>query len=635
MSEWGLFTRAFRGSARRSTGSRTERTGSVRPVSRLAAAGIVAVGMLSATSAVSPAQAAVDGPSLVVVSASLRPTWAPNTVDTNPTYIRGSLVNQDTGKSYPLVTDAGAQDPSAGVRWAYVPDGRYKLSVWQADKDGQQSAVSWWPGVYSAAAAKVFTLRADVPPGTCDPWAVGASPCWALSWNPELQGNRSLAGSVLARDGRGLAGRTVTVTRGGEPQTKFTAVTSGSGDFAATIPPGEYEVSTPNGDASESKTVVVTGATASTALVMSDAPSVPRDVVAAGGSRRISVTWTAPSDTGGRPIDGYRATVTPGGHSCQTSRELGCSIDGLVNNKVYTVTVTAGNPVGWSAASAPSNTVTPLDPAPTAPRDIRATSGDQSVVVLWSPPLVGADTITGYRVTSSPGGHGCTSTDLSCQVTGLVNGQAYVFRVVATTSGGDSAASEPTSPVTPAGRPTPPRSVNAEPGARSVRVTWNASIDDGGAPIGEYTATAWPSGRVCTANAASRHCAIGGLKNGTAYSITVTATNRVGTSERSPGSIPVTPKASLPSKKGTASAVALKRGSASPGRLTVKWSVPAAPQVIVAWQRLNGGPRQAKPAASKGKLVLKGVRGTAFRVKITGVTTSGQKLSKTRVFAIR
>ncbi len=100
---------------------------------------------------------------------------------------------------------------------------------------------------------------------------------------------------------------------------------------------------------------------------------------------------------------------------------------------------------------------TPEPTAPSAPRNVRGSAGDQSAALYWEAPLDnGSRTITSYIATSNPGSKTCISTGaLTCTVRGLTNGVAYTFSVTATNSIGVSAASIASDPVTPAITSTP------------------------------------------------------------------------------------------------------------------------------------------------------------------------------------
>ena len=90
---------------------------------------------------------------------------------------------------------------------------------------------------------------------------------------------------------------------------------------------------------------------------------------------------------------------------------------------------------------------------PTTPSAPTATPGNGQATVTWSKPADGGSTITGYTVTSSPGGQTCSTNDadtLSCVVTGLTNGTAYTFTVTATNGVGTSTSSSASNSVTPA-----------------------------------------------------------------------------------------------------------------------------------------------------------------------------------------
>jgi uncharacterized protein (TIGR02145 family) len=90
---------------------------------------------------------------------------------------------------------------------------------------------------------------------------------------------------------------------------------------------------------------------------------------------------------------------------------------------------------------------------PGAPTSVVATPGNASASVAFTataPTNNGGSAITGYTVTSSPGGITATNATSPINVTGLINGTAYTFTVVATNAVGNSVASTASTAVTPA-----------------------------------------------------------------------------------------------------------------------------------------------------------------------------------------
>lgn len=88
--------------------------------------------------------------------------------------------------------------------------------------------------------------------------------------------------------------------------------------------------------------------------------------------------------------------------------------------------------------------------APGNPASVVASSGDQEATVSWAAPSTnGGAQIVSYTVTASPGNASCTTATTTCTVTGLTNGTAYTFSVVATNSVGSSTGASSAS-ITPA-----------------------------------------------------------------------------------------------------------------------------------------------------------------------------------------
>jgi hypothetical protein len=183
-----------------------------------------------------------------------------------------------------------------------------------------------------------------------------------------------------------------------------------------------------------------------------------------------------------------------------------------------------------------------LASVPDAPTAVMATPGNASALVGWAAPgSDGGAPISGYTVTSSPGGKTCTTTGaLSCTVGSLTNGTPYTFTVAAANMIGSGPASTASAPVTPRTVPGAPSAVTVTPADATVHVAWSAPASNGGSPITAYTVTSAPDGKSCT-TAGALSCDVAGLTNGTPYTFTATATNVAGTGPASAPSTAVIP----------------------------------------------------------------------------------------------
>ncbi len=295
-----------------------------------------------------------------------------------------------------------------------------------------------------------------------------------------------------------------------------------------------------------------------TAVTPRAVPGAPTAVSAIGGDASASVSWTAPSNDGGATITNYHVNVLKAGVvqpllGQDTGTATARTITGLSNGVAYQFSAIAQNSVGSSASSAASTAVTPMA-VPGAPTAVSAVPGNATARVSWTAPAsTGGSPITNYHVNVLQGGvvqpglGQDAGTLRAWTVSGLTNGVAYQFSVVAQNSVGSSPSSAASTAVTPVAVPGAPTAVTAVPGNATARVTWTAPASTGGSPITNYHVDVFQAGVMQPGLGQDAGTAtawtVTGLTNGVAYRFTVIAQNSVGSSPRSVASAVVTPTA--------------------------------------------------------------------------------------------
>jgi hypothetical protein len=207
-------------------------------------------------------------------------------------------------------------------------------------------------------------------------------------------------------------------------------------------------------------------------------------------------------------------------------------------------------------------------------------------------------------VTAQPGGHSCrSSTGTHCQITGLTNGTAYTLTVVTTTVDGTSPPCAANAPVTPQSPPDPPTGVTVAAADAVLNVSWDGPASPGSLPITGYRAVAAPGNSSCTAGPGTG-CTIGGLTNGTTYTVTVVASSTAGDSRPALAASAGTPGApDLPDKLPAADdGLATSAGSTliAGAATTLTGAGFAAGTPVVIGLYGTGGPRQLAATASDG-----------------------------------
>jgi hypothetical protein len=517
-------------------------------------------------------------------------------VDSTLTYASGwfgpgGFTVDASSASRVLVTDDGSRATPENI----VLPNMHRVSGKVSHGTGGVSGIfieGWVNGVfYSEASTKSDgTYWIPVPPGDCELWFYdfagryvggwyrGSGQAPTLDWaqaahisvtsrdvagvNPNLATARHLRGIVSGAGGRSLPDVTVEVYVNGSASSF--GVSDGTGSFSIPVSAGTYKVyedgstdsASPSGWRSGSTVTADPTAASLTAVGASDVTAnitVPSGTRVGGTVRNagsvglpgIEVELYAASnlytDTHTAANGTYDAVVLPGTYRVGFYDDSWTYLSGWYSTEGLVAAFGAATPINATTSDAGRvDAVMLLPSSPNPPVDVSASPYNQSAVVAWALPFFdGGSDISGYTVTSSPEGKTCTATTgaLSCTVTGLTNGTPYTFTVTATNGIGTSEPSDASDPVTPIAVPDAPV-VTAVGFNHSVVVSWSAPADNG-SDISGYTATASPGGAHCTTTT-ELTCPIGGLTNGTAYTISVTATNGNGTGPG--GTTSITPR---------------------------------------------------------------------------------------------
>jgi RHS repeat-associated protein len=304
---------------------------------------------------------------------------------------------------------------------------------------------------------------------------------------------------------------------------------------------------------------VGTGAdsTASAAVTVG-VPGIPTGVSAVRGDQSATVSWTAPA-ANGSSITSYTITSYDGATLVHTDSASGAGTSGvatgLTNGTPYTFRVTATNAYGTGGQSVASSSVTPAG-VPFAPSSVIATDGDQQATVSWTTPSANGSALTGYSVATYAGATLVSTTPLglvnSTTITGLTNGTAYTFQVSGVNSVGTGVPGT-SNVVTPAGLPFAPAAVTATAGDTTATVTWAAANANGSA-LTAHRIVVTPNGGTAQApvnvDGNATQTTLTDLTNGTAYTVAVSAVNRVGTGATATSNSVTPVAATLPASYG-------------------------------------------------------------------------------------
>ena len=205
--------------------------------------------------------------------------------------------------------------------------------------------------------------------------------------------------------------------------------------------------------------------------------------------------------------------------------------DGFIGQMVTRYTV--GDATRDPARVAEGRIVVTVRGAPERPTRpvLNGTPGNAQVHLEWVAPANNGEPIDSYRVVSRDGSVEQTCASTQCTITGLRNGTTYQFTVAAHNAVGWSEPSDLSAEMIPDTLPPAPQNVRIAPGGDNHRdghldVQWDMPPNEGSA-ITDVFITVAGRDRI-KVPAGAREWTIGGLTNGTSYTITVSAANRLG-----------------------------------------------------------------------------------------------------------
>jgi subtilisin family serine protease len=264
------------------------------------------------------------------------------------------------------------------------------------------------------------------------------------------------------------------------------------------------------------------------------------------GTATGSLTWTAPTNTGGGTITGYIVRQSTNGGNTYTNLITNLNATRFTaalppKGVTYTYTVAAINSGGTSLNATPVS-YTSQTSAPGAPAAPTATwAADGSLAVSWRAPVDnGGSAITSYKLQRLVNNTFTTVREglfLQANLLREAPGVSYALRVIAVNALGESAASTTASFSVPFAKSSAPRNLVADTASQNGRVNfrWDAPENAGGALTVFYlmqystNGTSWISANVATATSMS----MGMPPKGTTYSYRVLAQTSAGNSDPS------------------------------------------------------------------------------------------------------
>lgn len=449
-----------------------------------------------------------------------------------------------------------------------------------------------------------------------------------LSWQlPQSTGGSSIRGYVISSSSDGVNFRSLLSTTSNQMQVfvsnpirgravhyRIQAVTVGFG----------------NGDASQAIQVTMP------AVPAADPVNLTARVQAGTG---IALTWSAPSNDGGAPVQGYRVELRDGNNwtllgetsSLNFMAPLGKAGE-MLSHRVLSL-----NSAGVSAGSASVTTRMGVAPA-TAPRQMSSTLSMGRLQISWLAPETMGGILTHYEVQILEGTEfkRLTSSRTASFVTNLpAPGSSITYRVSAYTNAGLGEWSAPFTFQSPKLVPAAPSTVLLRSSGTVNSVSWRvAGVNNGGSPLLLAVLYREVDGqwiKVTEANASSENLQFENVEFGQVHRYVLRFTNELGESANS--SIQTLRHAAVPA--GPARNLTL---TAEGSRLRLSWQGPtstggAAPSLVDIESSVDGQSwrRVTSMAYTESNLVSAPAKGAQVSYRVILRNSAGNSMPSNSV----
>jgi uncharacterized delta-60 repeat protein len=270
----------------------------------------------------------------------------------------------------------------------------------------------------------------------------------------------------------------------------------------------------------------------------------PTNIVATPGDGQVELSFTESTPTTASVITNYEYSLDGGDtwnpfNPAVTTSPV--TITGLDNLTTYLINLRAINEDDGEGMSSPSSLFVTPALFPTAPTNLSATPGDQSITIDFTDASTnGGSDIENYEYSLDGGAtwipFNPAVTTSPVTITGLTNGTAYdiIIRAVNGQGAGEPSAPLNASPLPPPTAPVAPTGLIANAGNGQITIGFTLA-DDGGSVVTnyEYTLDGGDTWTPFNPAVTSSPVTITGLTNGTAYTIQLRALNAQGAGDES------------------------------------------------------------------------------------------------------